>query len=763
MSKTNSGLTAATTPLTGTEVVYLVQGGNSRKGTTASFYIPGGTDVAVLDGGTGASTASGARTNLGLVIGTDVQAYSANLTSWAALTRAAGADTFFTTPSSANLRALLTDEVGTGAAYFVGGALGTPASGVATNLTGLPLTTGVTGTLPIGNGGTGQVTASAAFDALSPTTTRGDLIFRNATTNARLAASTSGYHLQTNGAGTDPTYAGFLQTGTGAVTRTWQNKARDFVSAKDFGAVGDGVVDDTTAIQAAVTASRFVYLPAGTYLISGTITLPANTMLVGSGPYASVLTRGGTNQSYLVLGAQCLVEKIGMLPVGAALNVAPTTVPSSGIAIDINNASSCTIRDVWTEYVFNGIRITSVAGCFMDGLNIHNTYSNALACQATTNDVAVNNFVFHANNTTVDALIKLSDGVEALMMSNGDVLSGLYSLFTSATSYTARLHPAFCKFVNVYFDSSANGVNVDKADGFTFSGCWFSNSAANGVNVTQADDTRFIGCDIVHNLGHGAVLASAANTKRTIFSGCNISANNVSNAGADGIAVAAGVSNFVISGCIMTNNYGTVATGNQRYGINIVAGASDNYLIINNNLLGNVTAGLLDGGSGIVKQIFGNLPRLANANGQFFGTTTNDSASAGNVGEYLSSIIASGSAAALTTGVAANMTSLALTPGDWDVDIMFDFTGAATTTVQWVVGSLSLVSATHDLTNGRHDASYEAGAAIYNLVAGNIVTKQVNRRRISIAANTTVYAVASSSFAVSTSTVFGTLTARRVR
>lgn len=58
--------------------------------------------------------------------------------------------------------------------------------------------------LAIANGGTGQSTATAAFDALAPTTTRGDVIIHNGTDNIRLAAGTSGKFLSTQGTGADP-------------------------------------------------------------------------------------------------------------------------------------------------------------------------------------------------------------------------------------------------------------------------------------------------------------------------------------------------------------------------------------------------------------------------------------------------------------------------------------------------------------------------------------------------------------------------------
>jgi hypothetical protein len=87
----------------------------------------------------------------------------------------------------------------------------------------------------------------------------------------------------------------FTPSGAGGVQRTVENKLRDVVSVKDFGAVGDGVADDTAAIQAAINSlpanGGTVFIPPGTYLV-GTLDLPNNPKvvnLVGAGMFSTFL------------------------------------------------------------------------------------------------------------------------------------------------------------------------------------------------------------------------------------------------------------------------------------------------------------------------------------------------------------------------------------------------------------------------------------------------------------------------------------------
>jgi hypothetical protein len=75
-----------------------------------------------------------------------------------------------------------------------------------------------------------------------------------------------------------------------ATTRTLQAKFQEILSVKDFGALGDGVTDDTAAIQAAINAasassSPIVNIPVGTYLVTSTLTVPQHVRLQGQSAF----------------------------------------------------------------------------------------------------------------------------------------------------------------------------------------------------------------------------------------------------------------------------------------------------------------------------------------------------------------------------------------------------------------------------------------------------------------------------------------------
>lgn len=87
----------------------------------------------------------------------------------------------------------------------------------------------------------------------------------------------------------------FTQAGTGAIARPVEDKLRDFVSVKDFGATADGITNDRSAFQAALDTGKSVYVPQGTYAIGSTISLTADGQcLYGDGNLTVIKTTAAT-------------------------------------------------------------------------------------------------------------------------------------------------------------------------------------------------------------------------------------------------------------------------------------------------------------------------------------------------------------------------------------------------------------------------------------------------------------------------------------
>lgn len=180
---------------------------------------------------------------------------------------------------------------------------------------------------------------------------------------------------------------GFLQSGTSATARTVQDKLRETVSVKDFGAVGDGLTNDTAAVQAAATAiaaqgGGALFFPKGTYYIDNVSVIGAagnflkNVQIIGES--AKILARPVTKTNGIIF-CQYIngLEITGLEVDGNYAN--QTTTSGRNHAFHISNCTEVNIHHNYAHDLGYGIA-TEKQG---DGLYVVANCRNIKFCDNT--------------------------------------------------------------------------------------------------------------------------------------------------------------------------------------------------------------------------------------------------------------------------------------------------------------------------------------------------------------------------------------------
>lgn len=282
----------------------------------------------------------------------------------------------------------------------------------------------------------------------------------------------------------------------------WVNARND-----TYGAVGDGTIDDTSAIQAAINATPAggtCYIPAGTYKLTSTVTVAASIRVMGEG------TEGHTEfaPTSAVTGAVFSVRPVAVLKRVSLANfyIDMTNAGAAAVGLDLDNLDECDFTNIKTRKGAIGVRVGFVSDSQFDLIKTFNFSTAGIQCANVGSGRAV----------SVDfsrCLAYLTSGATSSATAGFDISAGEDLQFISSrvlrtpgiayhlaygirASYTAANTNSYLFIVNCEFDgidgdgvaSSNNGAAAyfKNARGVRSANSWYSAIGAAGVGKQPA-------------------------------------------------------------------------------------------------------------------------------------------------------------------------------------------------------------------------------------------------------------------------------------
>lgn len=505
----------------------------------------------------------------------------------------------------------------------------------------------------------------------------------------------------------------YTPAGTNAVATVIQTKFAESVSLLDFINKSDvGTTNDIAyAIMSAFTycqsSAKALHIPAGTYYCSGA----TNTVSPGSQGAVDIFG-DGCNKTIL--------RKFGVTP----SPILTFTCTSANLLGQYHKVSDLTFIGNNGGSVHAGLTFNLWA--FVQCSNIE---FKQCASGVTGNGLLSAEFIScRSHNNTAFGYSFLWDGV--------NTYANAIKFFGGSASYNSSL-----------------GINFDYGNGLHLYGM---NIEGNGTTQQLTTGGISIGAHLSTELGMGQVTIDGCWLEGNLGQSLQMaSGNTFSNVAIRNSIVVIGESVGGIGYAVSIPSATQVTIeSNIIVGLNLAAvTVAASYFICKNS-----TISVLNNTS-IVSEVVGVKTYLGDINYSAIGGFKDASnGAAGFVGEYLSAAVLSSAPVALSTGVWKTVTSISLSPGDWDVSSTVGLVCAGTTTLSAFGSSISSATNNPGVESSQTITPY---SGVVPLVLTPTQTNPTVRYNVSV--NTNVYLTTFSTFGAAACSAFGTISARRVR